>query len=209
MTYNLKLNFTSSALTTLAAQNKKIVVVKESNEPSPISGATIAWFTTQPFQQVKITWENDFYLYATQTEFKAGAVIDKSSSSDNSVVDGSFRYNFGPDAAIFQSEAYSGSNGTVYMKNLFTDGFFTAFGLAQKISSGSKTVINPINAVKGIYNDNIAFTPIEKIRVFMQANIQDSKVLTEITSDPIKLDFTGKTEQEIVYNEAKNIFVLK
>lgn len=209
MTRTLKINFSDEALNKLAKLKKRIVLVKESNEPCPVTGASIAWFTTTPFQTVKITWEDVFYMYGSQTEFKSNAIIDKSSYTPNAIVDGSFCYNFGEGAANFKSVDYAGQKGNFYMKNMYKDGDFTVFGLAQKISTGSKTVANPINAVEAALNDSIMFTPVEKIRVFMQADVQDSKVLTSISSEPILLDFTGKTAQEIVYNDESNKFFLK
>lgn len=208
MTRTLNIHFSSKALETLGQQKKRVVVVKESNEALPDDNAVIAWFTTTPFQEMKITWEEEFYLYGSQTEFQAGAVIEKTSSTDKKVNDKNYLYQFGPKSATFKGETYTqGKAGTIYMKNLFADGDFTLFGLAQKITCSGKNHINPINAVESILNDNIAFTPVEKIRVFLQANVQDAKVLTAISSDPISLNFTGNTEQAIRYDEEKNCFV--
>lgn len=207
MKRTLNISFTTQALEILGGQDKSIVLVKESNEPSPISTASLAWFTTDPFQNVEISWEEDFYLYGSQTEFKADAIIKKTSATDNPLNDGNFLYQFGPSSATFTSVDYGGSAGTYYMKNLYEKGKYTLFGLAQKISDSTKTTVNPINAVKGIFQDNMAFTPVEKIRVFLQANVQDSKVLTSISSDPILLDFTGKSNHNIRYDEKNNRFV--
>lgn len=207
MTRSLNIHFSNKALETLGVQKKKIVLVKESLEAAPEENAVIAWFTTTPFGDVKITWEEDFYLYGSQTEFAAGAVIEKTSSTDSKVLDQNYLYEFGPKASTFKREAYKGKAGTIYMKNRFEDGDFTLFGLAQKISCGKSNAINPINAVQGILNDNLAFTPVERIRVFLQANVQDSKVLTAITSDFIALDFTGEPNRSITYDESKNVFV--
>lgn len=207
MKHQLLINFSEKALDTLGEQSKQIVLVKESKEAAPIAKASIVWFTTVPFQQVEISWEEEFYLYGSQTEFHGDAVIKKTSITGHTLEDGIKNYNFGPNAANFKSVDYNGDRGTYYMKNLFPEGKFTLFGLAQKISSGATTVINPINAVKSIYNDNLGFTPVERIRVFMQEDVEDSKVLTRVTSDPIVLDFTGKEACSIEYNTASNHFV--
>lgn len=207
MTRTLHIEFSNQALEMLGRQNKKIVVVKQSNEALRDGNAAVAWLTTRPFREVKITWEEEFYLYASQTPFQPGAVIQKTCLTDGCVNDKNDLYRFGPECLVFRAESYSqGKAGTIYMKNLVEDGGFTLFGLAQKISCGGGSYVNPINAVESIPGDNIAFTPVEKVRVFLQSDVQDAKVLSTIPSEHLCLDFTGTTEQTIRYDENVNRF---
>jgi hypothetical protein len=82
------------------------------------------------------------------------------------------------------------------------------FGLAQSVLVNGKNFDNhPINAIPVATGHSATMSPIEKISVYLAANLDTSTVLTEVDSPTIDLTYSGDTtELSIEYNPDKGMF---
>jgi len=212
--YNLKINFTEEDLKYIKGTGKKVVIVKESDDDNHCMAmkaasefvTDVAWVTCNPRMSINVSWEDTYFVYASDTKIQNGATIETIS---NKAAEPKTRlYTFTKDG-YFEDEPYGNApvNTAYYVKNIC--GETETFGLAQsaKVSSTVYSV-NPINAISMLDNDSGYFIPVEKVKVFLSANADNGKVISVIQSDVLVVDLTVENSQSISYDKDTGKFRL-
>ncbi|WP_308366692.1 MULTISPECIES: hypothetical protein [unclassified Microbulbifer] len=189
-TYTLNIDFRKQDLDTLYKAGEKVTLIKQS-----ANGQPVAWVCFYPFENNTITWEEEYAIYASTTMIQGGATIQKMSDemAQEQMMYAFQNGNFGTPAPSGQlSEGqYGVSNQTP-----LSQATGLTFGLAQNVQvNGTAYVNRPINA-DWVPSKHVAtFTPYENIKIFMNHNIEDGMVVTDIFSPSLTLTFGGSTTE--------------
>ncbi|MDR1184531.1 MAG: hypothetical protein LBK67_07020 [Coriobacteriales bacterium] len=199
--YRLNINLEKSDLDAIYAAKQHVIIVKHTAERK----SAVAWVSFTPFEHNTVEWGGDFVLYASSGETQGGATISKLSErlgqcETDAIFDNGYFSVVRPNSAI-------GPNSYEVTNNDRDDAKLT-FGLAQSVSvNGTAFVNHPINAVIVPRGHSAVLTPVEEIDVFLEANIDNSTVLSRIDSKSISLRYTGDTvELSIRYDPINGVF---
>jgi hypothetical protein len=198
--YRLNVHFTGDDLDTIYACKQRVIIVKHTLEQQ----SKVAWVSFKPFAINTIDWENQFSIYASSSEIQGGAKITKLSTCEgqcqlNTIFDRGYFSSTKPDDSI-SPNSYKITNGDRDEKMLL-------FGLAQNVSvNGTAYVDNPINAILVPRKQFAVMTPVERIDVFLEANIDSSTVLSRIDSQSVALAYgEGTTELSLNYDAVNGV----
>lgn len=201
--YKLNISFSDKALHSIYKAGQRLALIKmvQGN-----AGRLVTWVTTLPFESNIVEWQNDYMLYSSKQEELNGATITK--LSEVSATDG-FIYDFtsGSFGNAHADEAVGANQYAVCNKmSQYPD---LSFGLAVTAKvNGQERKANPINAVPLLYMHTAVMSPIEKVGVFLAANIDDGMVQTREFSNTIIVEYQGEEiEHSVRYDESKGIFV--
>lgn len=211
-TYKLNLSIGEDDVRQLNNLGRKIVIVKCTEEDTVASSGEIitgvAWITFKPWQQTLVKWQNSFAVYASDTDIQSGATI--TTQAIRNAVPSVKLYSFTPNNIFEESSKLDTHDNTYYVNNNCGDNEVYTFGLAQSVTVQNKHFdMNPINAVHVLNKDHAYFTPIEKVKIFIQSNARDSKVITVTQTDTLEVDMTKKPEAFVRYDRDLNKFVLE
>lgn len=199
--FNLNIKFDSSDLQTIVKAGQKVTLVKQNKQ-----GSNLAWVAFQPFENNTLEWETNYAVYCSNQELQSGVQINKLSDIMATPAlkyifkDGAFTAD-NNSGDIFRTDSY-------YVKNEMAGYDSLTFGLAQGIYVNGKAVPNrPINAVTVPFMHNISFSPLEIVNVYLEADIKESMVITNVNTTPLQLTFgNGVDTINIKYNKNSGTF---
>ncbi|WP_375560889.1 hypothetical protein ACE193_24855 [Bernardetia sp. OM2101] len=190
-----------------ALKGQKLILTKASQDGS----GNTSWVATRPFGVTTISWEQKYGVYASTTEIKEGATINRLSSKpgigDSGDAKNKMLYNF-TDDAIFVEGALSLPNNNYGSKNSYSDLEFLTMGVMQQADVNGTKVMNPINALTVPRGQNYQSEPIEKVTLFASKTIGSETIISKIgteTFDAVYRD--GKTEIICHYDNNVGKFV--
>ncbi|NDI35179.1 hypothetical protein [Chengkuizengella sediminis] len=181
MKYNLNIGFDEKDLENIYNANQKVLLIKESPGHGPV-----AWVTFDPFQKNQVNWIESYDVYASTHQSQEGATIDKMSERD---AVGGCVYDFGN--GIFKhNPGEKTSKGSYKVMNTTTENL--TFGLAQSVKvNGNESFGAPINATTVLAGQDATFIPHEKVKIFLQSNVENGQVLSTVSSKIYTADFGG------------------
>lgn len=201
--YKLNLRISKEDLELINGAGKRVVLVKENGEGSFLSGSEfiddVAWVTFQLWELNNVTWQEEYYVYASDVEKQSGAVIEKASYEEAEPFDKGYF-----SASQFNGEAHPTA---YFIKNGYDKP--ETFELAQTVKVGKQVYeANPINAMTVFNNEQAYFIPSEKVKVFLAARAENGKVISIAQSQALLVDFTEKSERTITYDRNTSKFVI-
>lgn len=199
--YTLKALISPEMVKQFNQLKQKVIIVKETGGVY----TDVAWVTFAPFEINTVTWEQTYGVYASCSEMAGNTKIEKSSYAKASEKQ-CYTFNNG----IFEPPVTDTSlaDNMYEVRNHMLIPNQLTFGLAQDVvANGISYEGNPINAVQILSNESATFTPHEKIRIFMQSNLDDGMVLTRIKSQALDLDFVKQANIIIKYDPSVGGFV--
>lgn len=214
--YTLNISFTEEDLAHLAGSGRRVVIVKKTSDTNERLEAErenakegdsllgVSWIVVKPEEDIQVSWEADYYIYASNTKYEKGAQIKTMAHVDAAPTN--FKYVY-QSSGLFKRENFSaGSEGTYYARNEWGDD--RTFGLAQNVVVGGNTQsISPINA-QSIFNDeNVSFLPKEAVIVFVAKEDTSGKVISYVQSDTLTVDLTEKNVRSIKYDSDHSKFI--
>lgn len=193
--YMLNIHFSETALKVLAKAHQKCVLVKKTAGDKDTS---VSWVAFKPWAKNTITWQEDFAVYASDSEIQGGANIaklsDKMAASGvlYKLADGAIQA-MGPGSDL-PDNAYS-------IRNCEDECEGITVGLAQSVSvNGRAYANNPINAVYVPLGQNVIMQPLESVSIYMENDVRDGMVITKLKSDALTITYDEETEHTISYN---------
>ncbi|MFA9381160.1 MAG: hypothetical protein ACERKO_08875 [Acetanaerobacterium sp.] len=199
--YRLNINFSGNDLDTIYTCDQRVVIVKHTEERK----SSVAWVSFKPFAHNTVDWETLFALYASSGAVQSGAQITKLSDCVgqcqlNTIFSSGYFSSTAPDDTI-------GPN-SYEITNSSPDDAFLTFGLAQSVSvNGTAYNNSPINAILVPRGQFAVMTPIEKIDVFLESDINNATVLSRISSKSILLSYSGDVvDQSLNYDAVNGTF---
>jgi hypothetical protein len=199
--YRLNINFDRADLATIYEANQQVVIVKHTTERK----SAVAWVSFKPFEHNTVDWGTTFALYASSGEVQGGAPISKLSECvGQRQIDTIFNNGY---FNATRADATIGT-GSYEVTNEDKDDAKLTFGLAQDVSVNGRMFANhPINAVIVPRGHSAVMTPVEAIDVFLEAEIDNSTVLSRIDSKSLSLSYKGNTtELSVKYDSVNGVF---
>ncbi|MBP3474949.1 MAG: hypothetical protein J6K48_01300 [Lachnospiraceae bacterium] len=194
--YELNIDFKESDLSMIYAAGEKVVVVKHT---AGDQDKQVAWLTFKPFAHNTIQWQENYAVYASDTELQGGAAINKLSDKEaaTKVVYGFDKGYFG--TATPCNDLEENSYG---IKNDMAGYPLLTFGLAQDVTvNGRAFANNPINAISIPYGQSANMTPIEKVDVYLRKDVDDGTVISHIMSVALPVTYgEGENVHSIEYD---------
>jgi hypothetical protein len=198
--YRLNINFDAQSLDTIYGCHQRVVLVKHTAEKN----YAVAWISFQPFERNFIDWEENFALYASTSNTEHGTRINKMIDTPGECQTNAIfnRGYFGVKEHLkdISPNTYAITNNDNYYNYLI-------FGLAQSVSVNGTDFNNlPINAVCVPRCRLVTMTPLEKVDVFLQANIGTSAVVNEVSSNALSLVYDGDVEKTVFFDPQSGSF---
>ncbi len=205
MHYKLNIDFADEVLDTIEKARQKVVLVKHT---AGNGDSAVAWVCFKPWENNTVEWKEEFAIYASNSQVQNGATITK--LSDRQAVCGmTYPFEAGYFRTPTKSESYASNSYTI--KNNYKDLDGITVGLAQDVVvNGEAFESNPINAVFLPCGQSANMTPIERVDIYLKNDIQDSTVITHISSVPLSIVYKeGESVKTVGYNSQTGEFYIK
>jgi hypothetical protein len=206
--YTLNTSFTQETLRVMRATGANVVVAKSSDAPTP---PNVAWVVFHPFENNQLEWEEEYGIYASNTDLVNGALITKMSQSEFPAQDGKI-YEFTPNG-FFGPPSPGGVPGSFTSINAYKDPYtgkaYLTFGLFQDADiNGARAKALPVSAAVVPYAQKVTMTPCTTIYLWLQSQVQSGSVLTTVSSPMTKVRFDGSiTELSLAYDAETGKFI--
>lgn len=198
--YKLNIELTQEQLEVFSATGSQIAIAK--------SGPTkpnVVWQSLRPIESLTMTWEENYGIYATETQFRGGAKIVSSARTKGNAVNGE-EYAL-VKAGYFLAQENPGNPATYFARNAYSEeNKPMGFGLTQtaELTTGAVLPPNPISYALVLPESRAEMTPLTTLYVWVQSAVMGGSVVTEVTGPQIAVPFGGGiNEQSLIYNKAK------
>jgi hypothetical protein len=206
MQCTININIDSAGLQKIYGAGQYVTLVKSVQSmveiPRPAgSGVTIAWITFKPFEKNIVSWNDNYYIYATTSELMPGHLVTMNTLTDEPVQLGwtyTFRHGQFSPAAKGTANAFT----VVDMMN----GVF-GFGLAQRATVNNASTITPLSAISSLFNQQIFISPAREMFIFLSSVGSSGSVLYVIPDNALTLPLTGRGLTATAgFNDQNNTF---
>lgn len=206
--FELNLEIDAQSLKLIRAAQERIILARPVGGGSP----NVVWQSFDPFGSNNVTWQQEFGLYASDTQVVNGVTLRK--MSEQKPADEAHYYSF-TSGAVFEGpftdpRLGDGQYGT---ENAMPNSQYPAltFGLTQVATvNGNVSAANPLNALSVLPNRFVTFTPITTVYVWLESNIASSTVVSQILSNQAIVRYSGAIKsRDLVYDADSGIFVPK
>lgn len=203
--YTLNLEINPSDLATIREANQKIIIAKPVNGGSP----NVAWLAFDPFQQNTVEWEENYGMYASLTTVQHGATISRLSTSPYPAAPAT-SYTFNEYANFAGPTADSSVGPTTFQvvnEMPASQHPSLKFGLMQEaVVNGQTQGTKPLNIASVPAQNTADFTPVVTVFVWLQAHMESSTVITDVSSDHLKVTYTYDNEITVHYENGMGMF---
>ncbi|KHA56812.1 hypothetical protein NM74_09705 [Aeromonas hydrophila] len=206
--FKLTLHVDQDDLRIMHDAGQKIVIRKSSSSGEP----NVAWIAFKPMASNTVKWTTNYGFYASTTEIRSGAKIDRMSQlptrSNPSVYPAASELYKLNDAAIFENNAGSLEPGEYGFINSFNSEKYLTCGLLLAANVNGKIVLEPQSAILVPKGNKMKAKPFEILEVFIASEVDSGSVLTQVTSNIYKATYEGKINHiSCEYNADKAAFV--
>lgn len=210
-TYTLNFTMDTNDVQTINDIGQYITIVKSvaRSGAETSKGPPVAWLTFRAAQVIQVSWEEDYWLYATAQESQAGARITATAMTTFPARRG-LEYEFRSNLFMGPTMMSGLAEGTFHVSNKVGNNNWQ-FGLAQKarVSTefGSTMKAVPINIVPVMNNQRVSFTPTDTVSISLQSFSDNGVVLSQVSSEAllVKLE-PGAPSAEIGFDARVNKF---
>jgi hypothetical protein len=203
--YNLHTLFTEQDLQRFLASGSNVVVAKPNNGGAP----NVAWVVFRPLINNSMSWEDNYGIYASNTDLISGGVLNQMSKTAYPAVPDKV-YELAPTGAFVGpgSAGPAGSYTAVNAYNNLPKGYLT-FGLYQNAEvNGNQAVGNAVSAAPVIYNSTATITPFTTVYLWIQSQVVSNSVITTVTSPQTAVRFGGSiTNVSLAYDANSGKFI--
>jgi hypothetical protein len=205
VSFKLNTAFTEQDLQRFLASGSNVVVAKPNGGGAP----NVAWLVYRPLIDNTITWEEQYGIYASNTDItRGGAVLNQISKSEFPAVDGK-TYSLNP-AGAFTAPQGTETPGSYYAVNEYNnEKGYLVFGLYQDATvNGDQAKGNAISAAPVLYLSKAEMTPFTTVYLWIQSQVVSNTVLTTVTSPMTQVTFGGSvTTVSLRYDPSKGRFI--
>lgn len=206
ITYSLNFTMNPDAVGAINDAGQLVTIVKHVDSANKSAG-DVAWLTFQAAQSIQLSWQESYYLYATNQSLEAGATIKQSAQTTNPALSG-YQYVFNA-ANLFVNPAPGFAQGSFNVNDQAGRNDWK-FGLAQlaNISTNPRlTKPVPLNAVKVLNNEIVTFVPRAKVSVFLQSYDDNGIVISQVKSNALTVELLStEASASIGFSDADNAF---
>ncbi len=204
-TYTLNTEFTNQDLERFYMSGTNVIIAKET------AGGThnIAWVVFRPLQKNTVQWDDNYGIYASNTDLMNGVVVNQMATTGiPAVIEKT--YDFGPNG-IFGPPTSPGSPNAYTAGNHFNNlpkGYLT-MGLTQDAAvNGTHVTGNVASATVVLFNSSAVLAPGTTIKIWAQSQVVSNTVITTITSPVTQVTFGGGiTDIDLKYDPQSGKFI--
>lgn len=189
--YSLQINIDPTYVKQIVQAGQQVVIMKQVAG----NGTPLTWLTFSPYQSNTVTWQDQYAVFASQSQIQSGATITQLATRAASP-----RTAYGFDNNIFtvapsrtnpltsgQYEVINQSNSTL------------TFGLAQAATlNGSDVGTSALFAGSLLPNQWLDMTPNEIVSVFLYNNTQNAMCLGTVMGPSLEVSFGGATTSQTI-----------
>jgi hypothetical protein len=201
--YQLKIAIDETGVKRINDVEQQVTIVKSVTPSLNAGNLPVAWITFSPLMYNTISWVENYGLYSTTQQLQAGATISMTSVTQGTVQAG---WTYGFESGIFQGAQGMGDTFNIDNQD---DTYPLSFGLAQQAIVNGQTVFSPLNCVPVLYNQDVSFTPIETLSVFLSSYSDNGVVISQVAGNALVVQLTSQNPSaNIGFNDANNTFYL-
>ncbi len=185
--YTLNTAFSQEDLKTIYATGSNVVIAK----PTGV-GPKVAWVVYKPLIDNAVDWDEEYAIYASNTDVINGAVIKQMSATafpaamEKSYTMQADGYFSGP------NDGGSANSYTALNEYNNTPKSYLTMGLCQPATvNGNKTNNNVLSAAGVMYQSTAVMTPYTTVYIWLQSQVVSNTVVTTVTSPMTKVVFGG------------------
>jgi hypothetical protein len=187
-TYNLSTTFSNADLERFYATGTNVVVAKPTEGGQP----NVAWVVYRPLPLNKINWEEEYGIYATNSELQNGATLTQVSQTPYPAI---FEksYTLSP-AGVMVGPNDGGTPNAYTAVNEFNNlpKGYMVIGLYQAANVDGKAIKgNAVSAAPVIYQSTATMTPFNTVYLWTQSQVKGNTVITTVTSPMTKVVLGG------------------
>ncbi|WP_410671654.1 hypothetical protein [Amycolatopsis sp. cmx-4-68] len=206
VSFNLNTAFTEQDLQRFFASGSNVVVAKPNGGGAP----NVAWLVYRPLINNTITWEEQYGIYASNTDIaRGGAVLNQISKSEFPAVGGK-TYSLNPAGSFTAPQSGGGARGSYYAVNEYdNDKKYLTFGLYQNATvNGDPAMGNAVSAAPVLYLSTAEMTPFTTVYLWIQSQVVSNTVITTVTSPMSHATFGGSvTSVSLDYDPSTGTFI--
>lgn len=174
MTSSLEIQIDSAGLSEIYSVSQSVTlalkigqIVNAVASPTASAGGAdqliVAWLAFTPSQTNTVSWDEQYYCFATATPLAMGEVIEMNSQSAAPMQPGAV-YSF---ANGQFASSYPGYGNAYVVYNAMADTY--GFGLAQQATVNDAPAFAPTSVVPVLSNEAAYFTPADQISIFLSS----------------------------------------
>jgi hypothetical protein len=196
--YQLEVMFDKEDLAVIKEAKQKIIIAK----PVGDEAAKVAWQTIDPFETNTISWTEEYGVYASDTNVRNGARINKVSTVDQASAGSYYTFKDNTFNPPDKQEPNLGTDQYGIHNLLSYDNYkYCTFGLMQQAIVNGKKSMRALNASMVLSHQRATFTPFTNVYVWLDGRTESETIITDVFSEQNKFKFgAGKDKIGIKYN---------
>lgn len=202
MQYQISILFTISSLEQIDYAGQQLTLVKNAAPmPSQNGNLAVACVAFQPLVENRVSWVDDYNIYATTAQLEVGAIIPQTWVT--SVAQPGCTYAFENGMFFLVQESAGGAYGV--LNRQAAPGL--SFGLAQGITVNGVATSQPINAIPLFCNEQASLTPLEQVSIFLSNYSGNGVIIGPPPGQACLVTLTGQNPSATVaFDPERNIF---
>jgi hypothetical protein len=213
-TYMLGIQIDDEGLNTINGNGQSVCLAKKVGTAETASNnQPTVWVKFSPGEDNKVTWDENYRLYASASKILDGAQISTESKTKD-VVSLGYLYNFNKDnyfdGPVSGKPRYysvkNGSNWTIGGQRKVSSGLYQV----GKVTGGSdEKAEGPLNVCYIPYNETGAFGPEETVYIWAEVMEDTGIVKEDVTTGVLAVTYAaGETDKTVHYDDKDNVFKL-
>ncbi|SJZ96176.1 hypothetical protein SAMN04488128_10250 [Chitinophaga eiseniae] len=201
--YSLSVQFTQAQLDVLYATGSNVVVAK----PTGGSAPNVAWQVFRPMRSNKLSWGEEYGIYASTSKVQNGAKLDQLSSVPVGAAMNKL-YTLEPSANI-KGPVSGGSPDAYSLLNKYDAQDYMTVGLYQDATvNGTDITGNALSAAPVLLASTATMTPFTTVYIWLQSQVLSNTVVTLVTSPMTQLKYgDGVNNLSVAYDSASGKFL--
>jgi len=200
MQFSIDITIDQDGVEAINSSGQKVTLV-QSVVSNPPSSDIVAWLAFSPLESNLVTWQEEYYIYATTTEVQSGATIQMTSQTESAAQLG-WTYTFAN--GIFNGA--SGGDGTAYNANNQQGGTY-GMGLAQQAMVNNVQTFAPLSVVDVLNDETANFTPEIQLSIFLSASQNNGSVLSQVAGNAYSFTLSSSVPSiSLDFNDTTNTF---
>lgn len=188
--YQLQINIDPSHVEQIVKAGQQVVMMKQVTG----NGTPLAWLAFSPYQSNTVNWQDQYAVFASQSQIQSGATISQLASRnatqrtaygfDNNI------FNVAPARSVLTSGMYETINQSDHT---------LTFGLAQAATlNGTDVGSNALFAGSLLPGQWLDMTPYETVSVFLYNNTKSAMCLGTVMGPSLAVTFGGATTSQTI-----------
>jgi len=170
-----------------------------------VGSSQVVWVCFKPALVNTITWQENYGLYASNTQVQNGATISIESSVDNAQT-GDLRYPF--NASNYFDPPITDTSAPAAYSLVNNSGSTFTFGLLQQVTVNGATTSQIINAATVPNGQRADFSPQVTLSIGVSGSLNNGVVVSNISSIPYTAQYNpAATSHSIAYQSLNSLFI--